>query len=127
MTTPLSITSRSQGQIYGAKPSLAEIERQLEADPMTRAAAHCAIVLTSLLAGLRRMQRLCRKTSRTWTHGPTSPDWLIDRTLDRNCISVAIDPKQTLAASQVVSATVAIGFWKQPPPSLKSGLAKNFN
>ena len=95
MTTPLSITSRSQGQIYGAKPSLAEIERQLEADPMTRAAAHCAIVLTSLLAGLRRMQRLCRKTSRTWTHGPTSPDWLIDRTLDRNCISVAIDPKQT--------------------------------
>ena len=95
MTTPLSITSRSQGQIYGAKPSLAEIERQLEADPMTRAAAHCANVLTSLLAGLRRMQRLCRKTSRTWTHGPTSPDWLIDRTLDRNCISVAIDPERT--------------------------------
>ena len=98
MTTPLSITSRSQGQIYGAKPSLAEIERQLEADPMTRAAAHCAIVLTSLLAGLRRMQRLCRKTSRTWTHGPTSPDWLTDRTLDRNCISVAIDPMYGPAA-----------------------------
>ncbi len=50
MTTPLSITSRSQGQIFGAKPSLENMERQLEADPMTRFMAklvHAFVLLAS--------------------------------------------------------------------------------
>ena len=54
MLTTLSITSRSQGQIHGAKPSLEEIERQLEADPMTCAVSRCAHMLAALVSGLRR-------------------------------------------------------------------------
>ena len=58
MTTPLSITSRSQGQIFGAKPSIAEFERQLETDPSYKAFNKlCDTVatlgsMTSSIAGL---------------------------------------------------------------------------
>ncbi len=54
MTTTQSITSRSQGQIYGANPSLEEIERQLEADPMTRAVNRCVHMLAMVVSSLRR-------------------------------------------------------------------------
>ena len=37
MINYLSITSRSQGQIFGAKPSIEEFERQLEAEPTYKA------------------------------------------------------------------------------------------
>ena len=37
MTTPLNITSFNQGQIFGAKLSLENFERQLEADKATQA------------------------------------------------------------------------------------------
>jgi hypothetical protein len=33
MTTPLSITSRSQGQIFGKEPSMEDFERLLADDP----------------------------------------------------------------------------------------------
>jgi multiple sugar transport system ATP-binding protein len=55
MMTPISITSLSQGQIFGAKPSLEEIERQLEADPMTRACHRCVVAAAWLVANLRRL------------------------------------------------------------------------
>lgn len=56
MLTTLSITSRSQGQIHGANPSLEEIERRLEADPMTRAVNRCAQVVAKLVPGLRSVR-----------------------------------------------------------------------
>ncbi len=59
MTTPLSITSRNQGQIFGAKPSMVEFERQLAADP-TFAAYGKICTLLGKLPPLARslMQRL---------------------------------------------------------------------
>jgi predicted metalloprotease len=58
MLTTLSIISRSQGQIHGEKPSLEEIERQLEADPVTRAVNRCVHMLTMVVPGLRRTRFL---------------------------------------------------------------------
>ncbi len=52
MITNLSITSRSQGQIFGAKPSMEEFERQLEADPTYQAYSKLTAILTALLAPL---------------------------------------------------------------------------
>jgi hypothetical protein len=57
MTTTTSITSLHQGQIYGAKPTLEEIERQLEADPMTRAVNNCGAMFAKSMAALRRFGR----------------------------------------------------------------------
>lgn len=54
MITTISITSQSQGQIYGANPSLEEIERQLDADPMTRAGNRVVHRLAAIVPGLRR-------------------------------------------------------------------------
>lgn len=41
------ITSLNQGQIFGANPSLEEIERQLAADPATRACTKMWMALTT--------------------------------------------------------------------------------
>ena len=49
MTTPLSITSRSQGQIFGAKPSMEEFERQLADDPAFAAYGKICTLLGQLL------------------------------------------------------------------------------
>jgi hypothetical protein len=56
MTTPLSITSRNQGQIFGSKPTLEELERQLDADPMTRAVNWCGHMFAKFMAVARRMK-----------------------------------------------------------------------
>ena len=50
MNTITSINSRSQGQIYGAKPTLQELESILEADPMTRAVNHCGGLVAKFVA-----------------------------------------------------------------------------
>ena len=54
MTTPTSITSISQGQIYGAKVTGEELERQLEADPMTRACEWLVQSVKSVATVFRR-------------------------------------------------------------------------
>jgi hypothetical protein len=54
--TTTSITSHSQGQIYGKKPNLEEFERQLEADPMTKYAARLVQVFVQLASGLRTVR-----------------------------------------------------------------------
>lgn len=56
MTTTTSITSLQQGQLYGAKPTLEELERQLEADPMTRAINRCGAIVATLVAFTRRVK-----------------------------------------------------------------------
>lgn len=62
MTTPLNITSRNQGQIFGAKPSLEDFERQLEADPVMRA-AHCLVTWTNAVAAVVRFPKASRSKS----------------------------------------------------------------
>lgn len=56
MTTTTSITSLHQGQLYGSKPTLEEFERQLEADPMTRAVNQCGAVVANLIAAVRHVK-----------------------------------------------------------------------
>ena len=53
MISNLSITSRSQGQIFGAKPSMEEFERQLETDPVYQAYSKMGGLLEVLLAPIR--------------------------------------------------------------------------
>jgi hypothetical protein len=49
MTTPLSITSRGQGQIFGKKPSMEDFERQLTDDPVFVAYSKVCTFLGRLL------------------------------------------------------------------------------
>ena len=59
MTTPLSIVSFSQGQIFGAKPSMEEFERQLADDPAFVAYGKVCTFLGKLLTLAKSlMQRL---------------------------------------------------------------------
>ena len=53
MISNLSITSRNQGQIFGAQPSMEEFERQLEADPVYHAYSKMGGLLEVLLAPIR--------------------------------------------------------------------------
>ena len=53
MISNLSITSRSQGQIFGAKPSIEEFQRQLEADLVYQAYSKLGGLLEVLLAPIR--------------------------------------------------------------------------
>jgi hypothetical protein len=50
MLTPLNFTSRSQGQLFGAKPKLEEIEKELQNDPMTNAAAQLIAFSVAIVA-----------------------------------------------------------------------------
>lgn len=61
MQTKISITTLSQGQIYGEKPTLEEFERQLAADPMTRAVEWLVQIVKSLCANLRRAKSFLAK------------------------------------------------------------------
>ena len=53
MMTTLSITSRSQGQMFGARPSVEEFERQLEADPVYQTYSKMGGLLEVFLAPIR--------------------------------------------------------------------------
>ena len=57
MMTTLSITSRSQGQIFGAKPSMEEFERQLEADGSIRIYNNLCAILTAFAGAARALMR----------------------------------------------------------------------
>lgn len=59
MTTPISITSLSQGQIFGAKPSMEDFERRLADDPTFIAYGKVSTFLGKLLTLTKTlMQRL---------------------------------------------------------------------
>ena len=57
MITNLSITSLSQGQIFGAKPSMEEFERQLEADPTYKAYDKLCAILAAFASNLKVLKR----------------------------------------------------------------------
>ena len=57
------ITSRNQGQIFGAKPSLEEFERQLEADPTYKAYNKMGAILTALVSAVKFFKRTTTKVS----------------------------------------------------------------
>lgn len=57
------ITSRSQGQIFGAKPSMEEFERQLEADPTYKAYNKISAILTVLVSAAKLFKRATTKVS----------------------------------------------------------------
>ena len=57
------ITSRSQGQIFGAKPSMEEFERQLEADPTYKAYNKFGVLLAALVSAVRLLKRATTKVS----------------------------------------------------------------
>ena len=63
MITNLSITSRSQGQIFGAKPSMEEFERQLEADPTYRAYSKISTLLVAFVDAVKVLKRAAAKVS----------------------------------------------------------------
>ena len=56
MNPSFFITSRYQGQIFGAKPSVEEFERQLEADPLFKVYLKIKAIVTTVkskISGLR--------------------------------------------------------------------------
>ena len=63
MITTLSITSRSQGQIFGAKPSMEEFERQLEADPTYKAYNKLCAILAAFAGTAQALKRSIAKAS----------------------------------------------------------------
>ena len=63
MISNLSITSRSQGQIFGAKPSVEEFERQLEADGSIRIYNHLCAIFAAFVGAARALKRTTRKAS----------------------------------------------------------------
>ena len=63
MISNLSITSRSQGQIFGAKPSMEEFERQLEADPTYKAYNKLCTILTAFAGTAQALKRTTEKVS----------------------------------------------------------------
>ena len=63
MISNLSITSRSQGQIFGAKPSIEEFQRQLEADPTYRAYNKLCAILAAFAGTAQALKRSIAKAS----------------------------------------------------------------
>ena len=61
MMTTHSITSRNQGQTFGAKPSVEEFERQLEADGSIRIYNHLVAILEAFTGAARALKRTTRK------------------------------------------------------------------
>ncbi len=57
------ITSRNQGQIFGAKPSMEEFERQLEADPTYQAYNKLTAFLAAVVGVLKLLKRATTKIS----------------------------------------------------------------
>ncbi len=57
------ITSRNQGQIFGAKPSMEEFERQLEADPTYQAYNKLTAILAALAGAVKFNKRATIKAS----------------------------------------------------------------
>ena len=63
MINYLSITSRSQGQIFGAKPSMEEFERQLEADGSIRIYNNLCAILAAFASATQALKRTTGKVS----------------------------------------------------------------
>ena len=63
MMTALSITSRSQGQIFGAKPSVEEFERQLEADGSIRIYNHLCAIMAIFTGAAQALKRTTENAS----------------------------------------------------------------
>ena len=63
MSLPLTITSRSQGQIFGAKPSMEEFERQLAADPTYKAYNRFCTILAAFVINAQALRRTTAKVS----------------------------------------------------------------
>ena len=63
MITNLSITSRNQGQIFGAKPSMEEFERQLEADPTFKAYNKLSGILSACVSTAKALKRTMGKVT----------------------------------------------------------------
>ena len=63
MITNLSITSRSQGQIFGAKLSMEEFERQLEADPTYKAFNKLCAILAAFAGAAQALKRTTGKAA----------------------------------------------------------------
>ena len=57
------ITSRNQGQIFGAKPSMEEFERQLEADPATQAFGKLTALWAASVNTAKTFKRISGKVS----------------------------------------------------------------
>ena len=57
------ITSRNQGQIFGAKPSMEEFERQLEADPSYQAYNKLTAFLAAFVGALKLLKRATSRIS----------------------------------------------------------------
>ena len=57
MPTSLTITSRSQGQIFGPKPTVQDFERQLEADPTYKFYNKIQTILVALSSNLQFLKR----------------------------------------------------------------------
>ena len=57
------ITSRNQGQIFGAKPSMEEFGRQLEADPTYQAFNKLTAFLAAFIGAIKLLQRATTKIS----------------------------------------------------------------
>ena len=57
------ITSRNQGQIFGAKPSMEEFERQLEADPTYQAYNKLIAFLAAFVGAIKLLKRATTKIS----------------------------------------------------------------
>ena len=61
MISNLSITSRSQGQIFGAQPSVEEFERQLEADPIYKAYNKLSAIMGKFAGAAQALKRTTEK------------------------------------------------------------------
>ena len=57
------ITSRNQGQIFGAKPAMEEFERQLEADPTYQAYNKIGALLAAFVSVAKLLMRATSKVS----------------------------------------------------------------
>ena len=63
MMTTHSITSRNQGQIFGAKPSVEEFERQLEADGSIRIYNQLCAIMAAFASTAQALKRSVAKAS----------------------------------------------------------------
>ena len=63
MISNLSITSRNQGQIFGAQPSMEEFERQLEADGSIRIYNNLCAILAAFAGAVQALKRTTGKAS----------------------------------------------------------------
>jgi len=60
MTTPLTITSHNQGQVFGARPSMEDVDRQLNEDASFRAFTRICDMLSLALSSIRHSAKRLR-------------------------------------------------------------------